>query len=116
MSEQKLKNMDVNNSDPVFVAGVLYGMMFCIEVFKEDKLPTNEKKNVIVDLINEQISAGVDKLGSMYELIKQHKRVPDLMKVIEGKKEADKQMKLKEQIRKAIDGILNCLKGGIDEN
>ena len=116
MSEMELKDIDVNNSDPIFVTGVLYGMMFCMEVFKDEKLPTKEKKNIIIALINEQVTSGVDKIGSMYELIKQHNRVPDLMKVVEHKKEADKQMKLKEKLSDAIYGILNCLKGGIDED
>ena len=116
MSEEKLKNVDVNNSDPMFVTGVLYGMMFGIEMVMDEKLPTNEEKNVIIDLINETVEHCGMKMSEMFKLIKEKNRVPDLMKVIEAKKEANEKMGLKKELSKAVDGILKCLKGGVDEN
>ena len=116
MSEEKWKNVDVNNSDPMFVTGVLYGIMFSIEMVMDEKLPESKEKNVIADLINETVSHCGMKLNEMFKLIKEHNRVPDLMKVVEANKSADAKFGLKKGIREAVDGILKCLKGGKDEN
>lgn len=117
MSEEKLKNVDVNNSDPVFVTGVLYGIMFGIEMVLDDRLPDkNNDANVIVNLLNTTLSHCALKISQMFELIKKHQRVPDLMKIIEEKKKEDEKLKLKEGLKKTIDEIYAYLKEGKNEN
>lgn len=114
--ENKKKLMDANNSDPVFVTGVLYGMMFGIEMILDEQLPVTEEKNVIVDLINETVTHCGAKMNEMLQLIHKHQRVPDLMAVIKEKKETEEKHKFKEGLRNAVDGILKCLKGENNEN
>ena len=106
------EKIDVNNSDKMFVTGVLYGLMFATKVLSGDKFPTSD--NIITRLINEQYDATLYKITTMGKLISDHGRVPDLDKVYAEYESANKELKTK--LASNIDKMCSILQKGANAN
>lgn len=80
MSETK--SVDVNNSDKMFVTGVMYGLMHAIEMIQSDRVTLCKPHNKLAELINANLQGCWMKIFETFSLIKKHERVPDLQKML----------------------------------
>lgn len=109
MSEKKDNAVYVNNSDEMFLNGVLYGMKFCIELVKSEKLNC-DKNNGIATMLNETLDASWHKMFQVFKLMFEHKRVADLDKMISDWNVDEHNLEGKKALEKCVDEMWRTIK------
>ena len=109
MSEKKDNAVYVNNSDEMFLNGVLYGMKFCIEIVKGDRLNC-DKNNGIATLIDETLDASWHKMFQVFKLIVENKRVADLDGMISAWKVNKYNLESKKNLNKCVEKMWETIK------
>ena len=105
------KNIDVNNSDSMFVTGVLYGLIHAIEMIRESRI-TGCEGNGIATLINTALDKSWGQLYESFDLVRKNGRVPNFSAMLEEMKGLDVYKKNREKERVE----LNKLWDTINEN
>ena len=105
------KNIDVNNSDSMFVTGVLYGLIHAIEMIREGRI-TGCEGNGIAKLINTALDTSWGQLYESFDLVRKNGRVPNFSAMLEQMKGLDVYKKNREKEREE----LNKLWDTINEN
>lgn len=106
------KAVDVNNSDEMFVNGVLFGLMHAIELTRATYVQGCSEDNKLATLINSSLNGAWGKMFETFTLIRKHNRVPDLPKMVKELVEHPEYKKLKESEKKSLDDMWELLKGG----
>ena len=100
----------VNNSNPTFMTGVMYGLFHAAEIIKLDLLEGCEG-NYLAGLINESLEFSRMKIIDILKSIDKNKRVPDMQAMLKAFAEHPSRkegLKLrKEAIDKAWEKLIN---------
>ena len=73
----------VNNSNPAFMTGVMYGLFHATEIIKLDILEGCEG-NYLAELINESLEFSRLKIIDILKAIDKNKRVPDMQAMLKA--------------------------------
>lgn len=103
------KNIDVNNSDSMFVNGVLFGLMHGIELCMADRVIGCKEGNKIASLINTTLDSAWGKMYESFDLIRKHKRVPDLDAMVKELTSNPKYQECKKDMAKTLDDMWETL-------
>lgn len=100
MSE-KSKAVYVNNSDEMFVTGVLYGMKFAIDMVMDERIKC-DKDNGIGSLINGTIESCWRKIYRVFDLVREKKMVPNFEHMLSGWREDKRNIESKKAQEKLL--------------
>ena len=104
------KSMDVNNSDEVFVNGVLFGLMHGIEICMADRIVGCKEDNKIASLINTSLDSAWGKMYESFDLIRKYKRVPKLDDMVKELTSNPKYQETKKHMAKTLDEMWSLIK------